>query len=316
MTKEQNLLLGLAVGDAFGIAYETMSRHEIPLVFDFTKYQKQPKEGWGNEAGEYTDDTQMSLAIAELLLSGKLLTKESFADYFVNAYKRDERNGYGKGLRIVLPEVSDGKGLIAKLKTDSIRNGAAMRATPLGVLKNPRLVIEAAITNASVTHDTPKGKASAVCMALASHYLLHELGPMSGLFEYCLELSSGIDSESTEYWARVRDMNEFDPVLLFGEVDKDFGIPCDGMRTAGAVMYLVTKYPDTVSVLKEAVLLGGDTDSVAALATGLKAIHCGLDTLPEFLLQDLENGAYGRDYLTRLGERLTEKRSVERMNPR
>ena len=305
MNKIQNLLLGVAIGDAFGIAYETMSRHEIPEVFDFTRYKKQPKEGWGNEAGEYTDDTQMSIAIAELLLSGEPLTKENFADYFVRTYKRDERNGYGKGLRSTLPEVSDGKGLIEKLKTDSIRNGAAMRATPLGILKNARLVIEAAMTNASVTHDTSKGKASAVCMALASHYLLHEVGPLENLFKYCLELSSGIDQESTDYWKKVSQMQELDPVLFFGEADKDYGVPCDGMRTAGAVLYLVTKYPDTVSVLKEAVLLGGDTDSVAALATGLKAIQCSLDSLPEFLLRDLENGNYGRDYLIQLGEKLS-----------
>jgi len=302
--KTQNLLLGLAVGDAFGIRYETMTRHEIPRVFDFTKYQRNPKEEWGNGAGEYTDDTQMSIAIAELLLSGKPLTKENFADYFVKTYKRDERNGYGKGLRITLPEVSDGRGLIAKLKTDSIRNGAAMRATPLGILKNAELVIEAAITNASVTHDTPKGKASAVCMALASHYLLYDIGPIDELFNYCLELSLAIDPESTAYWMAVRDMKDFDPVLLFGEADKDYGVQCDGMRTAGAVLYLITRYPDTVSVLKESVLLGGDTDSVAALATGLKAIQCGLDSFPEFLLRDLENGPYGRDYLIGLGEKL------------
>ena len=305
MNKTQNLLLGLAIGDAFGIAYETMSRHEIPVVFNFSKYNKHPKEGWGNKAGAYTDDTQMSIAITELLLSRKPLTEKAFADYFVKTYKRDERNGYGKGLRIALPKVSDGKELMEQLKKDSIRNGAAMRATPLGILKNPKLVIEAALTNASVTHNTPQGRASSVCMALASHYFLYDVGAISGLFDYCLRLSSGIHRESTDYWLAVSKMKELDPVLLFGEKDKDFGIPCDGMRTAGAVLYLVSKYPDTVSVLRESVLLGGDTDSVAALATGLKAVQGGLDTLPEFLLRDLENNEFGKDYLICLGDKLS-----------
>ena len=63
----------------------------------------------------------------------------------------------------------------------------------------------------------------------------------------------------------------------------------------------------TKEILKEAVLLGGDTDSTASIALGINAIKYGLEDLPEFLMQDLTNHKYGREYLIELGNNLEEK---------
>ena len=90
-----------------------------------------------------------------------------------------------------------------------------MRVTPLGILKDEKAVISAGLINASVTHDTPSGRASSVCMALASHYFLYGLGQTKDLFKYCIALTGGIDSESTRYWETVSGMKVLDPVLLF-----------------------------------------------------------------------------------------------------
>ena len=79
LNKAQNMMLGIAIGDAFGLGYEFIhgGREEVAKQFDFTKYRANPNEGWGHSTpGLYSDDTQMSIAVAELLISNDEFTKE------------------------------------------------------------------------------------------------------------------------------------------------------------------------------------------------------------------------------------------------
>jgi ADP-ribosylglycohydrolase len=74
------------------------------------------------------------------------------------------------------------------------------------------------------------------------------------------------------------------------------------MRTAGAVLYIISKFnKDPLKTLKEAILLGGDTDTVASICLGIVAMKTGIRKLPPFLFRDLENNGYGRDYLIEIG---------------
>jgi ADP-ribosylglycohydrolase len=95
------------------------------------------------------------------------------------------------------------------------------------------------------------------------------------------------------------------PELLFGEKDRRFGVPVDGMRTAGAVLYILARFSDDPrQTLIESVLLGGDTDSTTAIALGIVAINQGLGNIPKVLIDGLENEGFGKDYLIELGEKL------------
>ncbi len=303
MDKYQRLLLGLAIGDAFGAGYENFDRKTVKEKFDFTKYDKHPKTGWNHIAGQYTDDTQMSIAIAELLILGKVISEESLADYFVEAYKRDARAGYSKRIQEALEASAGGGDFLRNVNAESNGNGAAMRATPLGALESIEEVINAALINAKVTHDTDNGRMSSACMAAASHYLLNNLGPEEKIFNFCIDYCGRIYPKAADYLIGVSEMRHLNPIILFGEESKDFGVPMDGVKTVGAVLYLLSNAANAKEILESAVLLGGDVDSVAALATGLKAINHGLDSLPDFLFSELENGPYGRDYILGLGAR-------------
>ena len=120
-----------------------------------------------------------------------------------------------------------------------------------------------------------------------------------------------IDEESAEHFQAVNNMKEFDPLLMFGKKDKNRGIPCDGMRTVGGVLHILKNYDKPTDVLRQAVLLGGDTDSTASIALGIKMINHNIDELPEFLFKELVNHKYGRDYILDLGLNLSYKFNIK-----
>jgi ADP-ribosylglycohydrolase len=303
LNKCQNMLLGVAIGDALGAGYEMRTQAEIKKDFILEKYVRRGDSKIN--PGEYTDDTQMTIAVVELLLSKEKFTKEELAQKFVEVYHRDIRDGYSNSTQTALLSSKNGKELLVNIKSDSIKNGACMRAVPLGILPDLKKVIEYGKINAETTHNTPKGITSSVCIAAASHYFYYELGKPEEVFDFCIKACKGLDKESLDFFIEIKNMNNLEPKLLFGEGNELLGVPCDGMRTAGAVMYILSKYSkSTKETLKESILLGGDVDSVASIALGIAAINRGIKELPANLFNDLENKKYGKDYLLKLGKEL------------
>lgn len=296
------MLLGIAIGDAFGVAFELKTRKDIKDRFQFDHYDS-GREGW--ELGNYSDDTQMSIAITELLLSQKKFNKINLANSFLEVYKRDPHMGYGSSVREALKIAKNAKEFLKIIPGNSYGNGACMRAVPIGILPDIKKVIQYAIINAKITHNSPSAIASSVCIATASHYFYYNLGKSENVLDYCIKACGGLDKESINYFESLRNMKTLSPALLFGKENENFGVSVNGLRTAGAVLYIVSRfYKNPAETLKEAILLGGDTDSVASICLGLVSIKAGLDRLPPFLLKGLENNGFGKDYLIKLGEKL------------
>ena len=92
------MLLELAIGDAYGIPFEFVSAAEFPRN-DLSGYHRHPR--YPIAPGGYSDDTQMSIAVAEAVLSGEPFTKRLFAEHFVATFQRDPRDA-----RLALVETS------------------------------------------------------------------------------------------------------------------------------------------------------------------------------------------------------------------
>jgi ADP-ribosylglycohydrolase len=118
----------------------------------------------------------MSLAVAELLEAGEPWTPANLADRFVTGFHRDRREGYAGRFYDFLLSVSDGEEFLRRIRPDSDKSGAAMRAAPIGLLPTVDDVLHHAAVQAAVTHDTPAGIASAQAAALAVYYCHHDLG--------------------------------------------------------------------------------------------------------------------------------------------
>jgi ADP-ribosyl-[dinitrogen reductase] hydrolase len=303
-----NMLLYIGIGDAAAVPVEYVDREKYPELFaevlKFQNFCKHPKYTLG--ASLYTDDTEMSLANALVLIENEPpYTPMMFADAYVKEFIRGgKRKGYSHGFQMILEKSNNGEELIKNLIPTSTANGAAMRAVPIGVLSTVSEVLEVATMQAKITHDTPEGIFSSRAIALMSHFVLYERAPFHCFIqEYMLK---NLPTEDIERFGHVFRAEWNGPV-------KNTEKWSVAINTVHAVVELVTNYGhhSLKNLLEEVVQLGGDTDSVAAIAMGLVGgrISSSSIWLPPYMFVDLENGdpRTGAKYLLNVGRRLMEK---------
>lgn len=288
------MLVRIAQGDAFGMACEYIKFPEhaasYETALEFRGYVPHPV--LPVKAGQYTDDTQMSIAVAEVLLEREF-TQASFADRFVHCFKRDWRDGYARHFQAFLESVPDGIEFRRQIKADSDKNGAAMRSVPLGVIADTDQLMEVASLQAKLTHNTAGGTLSSQLVALMSHFALYEQADLKNLPEW---LAGFIPNTVIPRW----DGSQVKDPKTGGAFD---GV---GMATARAVMTLVSERYSLVDIARTALVWGGDTDSVISIAWGIASCRMK-EPPPQFFEDGLENGEYGRDFLRSLGARLMEE---------
>lgn len=284
------MLVEIAVGDSFGAGFEFAKPERLAeLKNDLSTYYPHNLPGH-LPPGSYTDDTQMSIALAEHIVSDAPFTHELLADRFVDTYKRDPRNGYSRRLQSMLDSVKNGEGLRAMLIPMSDRCGAAMRSCPLGVFPDEWHVVEVARKQASLTHNASHGQVSSVAIALACHYFLYDVGPKLDLTVYLNEHSFTKGLFDGDLW-------------LPGERVTSHAIPC-----VKAAISAVMRHSSMAECLMECIGYTGDVDSVAAMAMGIASCiptaHEMANDLPKNLYEGLENGEYGLNYLRELDRKL------------
>lgn len=272
------MLLELAIADAYGAGFEYAD--EMLVNNDLSRYVQHPR--FRLIPGNYTDDTQMSIAIAEVIVAQAPWTPEVLAESFVTAFKRDPRLGYARNFYNFLLEIQNGEEFIAKIRPDSDKSGAAMRAAPIGIYPTPEKVIEAATIQAAITHNTPDGINAAVAAALMSHYFIYRLGSKRKLGKF---LEAYVSGQWSKPWQ--------------GEVKSK------GWMSVRAAITAVMRNDSMSQLLQDCIAFSGDVDTVAAIA--LAAGSCSEEItqdIPKHLVASLENGAYGRDYLIGLDRQL------------
>lgn len=302
MNKIQSMLLGILIGDTFGAGYEFAfeTLKEYKDNFSIEEYRQHSNKEYNHTAGMYTDDTQMSIAIAKLMLSNKEFNEKNLAQSFIETYQEFPIKGYAKRFQAFLESIMTGDEFIKKIKPNSIRNGAAMRAVPIGLEKDLEKVLQYATINAKLTHNTTNGIDSSIIIALLAHKELYN--KKGNNFDFIMPYIT-----HQEYFKKIKQMQELNQRLLFGNKWENKGVPCNGIRTAGAVLYLLSKNLSTIKTLKESIYLGGDTDSIASITLGITAINQNLDLLPIHLFNNLYNKEFGRDYILNLGKELSKK---------
>lgn len=278
--KTKLMLLEGAIGDAYGAGFEFVYRLIIRRRNKLKRYKRHPF--YRTICGHYTDDTQMALALAELIVEGLELTRLNIANKFVEVFKRDVRQGYAFRFFGLLKEVNSGQELLDKIKSKSEDNGSAMRAYPIGVLGSEKAVLEKATMQAAITHDTDWGIRSAQAIALIAHFFMYEKGRKAQLVHYLAD------------WQHLQWGSNWQ-----GEV------PMKGKETVEAVLSLVTQGESMSKMLIDAVDLGGDTDTVASLVMALGSVSSEVEQdLPEWMFVQLENGPFGHRYIEQLDQKL------------
>lgn len=163
-TRARLSLDGLSIGDGFG------EHFFLPWVSETVTGENLPVPPWN-----YTDDTEMAMAIIQVLEKCGEIDQDELAQTFARRFTDAPARGYGGGAIRLLDKISRGADW-CEASSDlfggqgSFGNGGAMRAGPLGAwfADDVDATIENARRSAEVTHAHVEGQAGAIAIALAA----------------------------------------------------------------------------------------------------------------------------------------------------
>jgi ADP-ribosylglycohydrolase len=193
----------------------------------------------------FTDDTVLTVAVAHAILQGK-----DYAVCLKDVGRRYPGAGYGASFyRWLFSPTSE--------PYDSWGNGAAMRVSPVGfAFDSVDEVLAQARKSAEVTHNHPEGIKGAQATALAVY--LARTG----------ESKDAIGREIAQRFGY--DMNRsLDEIRL----EYTFDVSCQGSVPESIIAFLESQ--DFEDAIRKAVSLGGDADTMAAIAGGIAQAFYG-----------------------------------------
>jgi poly(ADP-ribose) glycohydrolase ARH3 len=286
--------LGTFVGDALGEPVEGWPHGAIYGRFGLLDHMVRGE-------GRYTDDTQMMIGILETLLEKGSFDPGLCARRFQENF--DPMRGYGRRIFGVVERIRQGTPW-DQVGTDSFGNGGAMRVAPIGCFyySDLKAIKENAILSARITHNHPEGLAGAVAQAtgvgLAVQHALGNQGiePERFLDKIVAQVID-IDQGFAEALGAVKSVSRDSTLEVIEAIAGQYDLSLRAIESVPAAIgaFLLTDSFKEAVVL--AVNLGGDTDTIGAMAGALAGAYYGYAEIPEEWLGPLENRAKGRDYV-------------------
>ena len=252
-------MLGAIIGDMAGSIYEFANTKRTDFPFF-------------SERSNYTDDSIMTLAVAEWLLTDSQHTHESLERIMVR-YAEEypyPMGGYGGGFArwLFAPEglINYKTGEIAggRVPYNSWGNGAAMRASAVGWMFDTLEETEqVAAISASITHDHPEGIKGA--QATAAAIFLARTGKSKQEIKDYIEQRFSYDlSHHTD------------------EIRKNYGWEDSCQGTVPPAIRAFLDSSDFESAVRIAVSLGGDSDTLACITGGIAEAY--YQSIPDDIL--------------------------------
>jgi poly(ADP-ribose) glycohydrolase ARH3 len=280
--KFEGCLLGLSLGDALGAPFEGGPIERFLWKFIGT-----------NREGEmrWTDDTQMSIDVAESLVTNHSINANDLANRFAQSYQWNR--GYGPGAAKLLKRIARGQDWQLANKsvhpTGSFGNGGAMRAPVLALflIAKPNTLANAVTQATSITHAHPLGIEGALLVAKATACSLQEEAPME-----ILKSLAGV-AEHAPFSERIEVASGW---LCSGilpapkRVASQLG---NGMTATEscitAVFVALSFFEQSFEAMQNFIAkCGGDVDTIGAMAGAIWGAKHGKAKLPTLLIQKLE----------------------------
>ncbi len=303
LDKFRGALVGAAVGDALGAAFEG---HPGPV----------PIEGVGEaERGEYalpyTDDTAMTIALAESLLQEGGLNQDRLVQAFARSWQREPHRGYGAGTAGLLARIAAGATWEAASRAQfegqgSFGNGAAMRVAPVALFAaaHPARTSVLARRSASVTHAHPLAidgaavQAAAVATALA-HPASQPLAAQDFLADVHAAVTEPVFAERLSFVASLV------PDATAEQVGEQLGTGVAAHEAVPAALLSFLRHPASYpDAVRFAITLGGDTDTIASMAGAVAGACLGVSAIPERWVERTEGAGTLRALAERLASRV------------
>lgn len=312
-SKFQGCLLGGAIGDALGMPVETMTHQEIMAlnngqgVIDFmAPVQRKFKEAAKLPAGATTDDTQLTLIVAQSLIQfGGRFNIEDCAQRHVEEWKKTHVT-WGGSTRNAIAEIAEGKRdprtppqITPKT---GLGNGVAMKVAPLGLLaQNPHRMDDGNLALAReccelgcITHGDPRASLAAFAVAdMIRLILVRQRGIKSGIslsIRDCLDDVIIRTKLAEDFLNRPRwNKDEISQRLRLmlcniknpNQLREVVGCGFTALETAPFVIGTFIRHAsDFKTGVLEAVNAGGDADTNAAIVGNLIGANLGIEGIP------------------------------------
>ena len=249
-------VIGAIIGDIIGSVYEFKPTKD----YNFELFK---------EGSKFTDDTVLTIAIAD-----SLLNNVSFKDSVYKWARKHPKRGYGRKFW---------KWMTSKepQSYNSLGNGSAMRVSPIGFLNiNLNKKLKLAEESAIITHNHPEGIKGALATAFAIHSAL-------------------VGKDKWYIKKEIEERYNYDLSRNYNSIKEDYkyDITCPGSVPEAIIAFLESK--DYESTIRFAVALGGDADTQACIAGGIAQayykeippdfIDSAFELLPEEIKQIIIN---------------------------
>lgn len=325
--RSRAVIFGLACGDALGWPTEFKKMPEI-----WARYGPTGIRDLCQTKGEFTDDTQMTVALARGLLDAFEETRDNsfinmadpnyvmpfVAKRFVDwALSPENNRAPGSSCMGGCRGLAAGGHWTRTGVRGSPGCGALMRVAPVGLLYRNKTALRAvAEAQATCTHDSDTGRESAYLGALAIKLLV--TGEITHVTNLVHELRSEAQTErQRELLTRVpvavsqTMIGAMQPheVMDFGDRPR-LGQSWKGDEALASALYCLLLADTRGGRFVETVRLGantpGDSDSIASIAGGMAGALWGLETIPPAWIDRIED----TDRLAALADRLAESQSA------
>ncbi|MEX3019910.1 ADP-ribosylglycohydrolase family protein [Kluyvera sp. STS39-E] len=301
-------LYGQALGDAMGMPSELWPRTRVQAHFGWIdRFLPGPAENNAAcyfQRAEFTDDTSMALCLADAIIERKgaidpdLIGRNILA--WAEGFDAFNKNVLGPTSKIALNAIREGKP-VSELQNNGVTNGAAMRVSPLGCLLPPTdldAFIDDVALASSPTHKSDLAVAGAVVIAwaiskaidgeswqfivdalpaVARHAQQKRITTFSASLASRLELALQVVRQAPGSESASEQLYQ----LVGAGTSTIESVPC-----AIAMVELAQGCPNRCAVL--CANLGGDTDTIGAMATAICGALGGISSIDLALKQQLD----------------------------
>ena len=310
-------ILGQALGDALGFVVEaqppTVAREYVDQWLRAGRAGERAHPRF--PFGQYTDDTQLSRELLQSFRERGRWDPAAFSVRLAELFRERRDVGAGRGtraaaLRLLAGVPWDASGTPAPYAG----NGSAMRAGPLGILLPDRVAMTRAGREQSrITHLDPRCAAGAITIARAVA-LAARREPVDAA-AFLSDIAGCAEGDDASVAGAIRGLEDWvalEPVAAAryvheagldpAHMDRWQGISAFVTPSVLWSLYAFLRSPDDYwETICVAIGVGGDTDTMAAMAGAISGARLGVGSLPGDLLGRLtDQGAWGADDLAEL----------------
>lgn len=309
-------LAGLALGDALGMPTQAMSPAQIRAVYGritgLVDGDASQPYAPGMPAGSVTDDTEQALLIASLLVRGRgsssgrvALGAVEFSHALLawedSMIRRGSLDLLGPSTKAALERVRAGEDPLT-VGGEGTTNGAAMRVTPIGIAMptaDPEAFADSVWSSCQVTHATRQGFQSAALVAAAVSMGIDTARSTSpnlrGLLWKAVTYVDSLpergawtpDPDVVAATRRAMQLAANPASSSLECLVEQVGTSVASAQAIPMAFALLARDPSPQALL-DAANLGGDTDTIGAIAGAILGAVLGVEVLPADSLSMIE----------------------------